>query len=104
MAVIDDLEQIAALVSVECFRPPIVEEEQVYLGNLTQGSGVAAIGPCQGKGGEQARHAMIGGGEILPACFLTEGACEPTFADPAWAGDQQIVPGSYPVAAGELQE
>ncbi len=30
MAVIDDLEQIAALVSVECFWAPVVEDEQVY--------------------------------------------------------------------------
>jgi hypothetical protein len=51
MAIIDDLEQIAALVS-GVSGPPVVEDERSTL----------AICPCQNKGGEQARHAMVGGG------------------------------------------
>ena len=47
---------------------------------------------------------MIGDGEILSAGFLPERAGEPALANPAQAGDQQIMFGADPLAAGELEE
>ena len=88
VAVIDDFQQIAALLGVQRLRPPIVQDEQVHLRDLAQHSGVAAIGPCQSEGREQPRHAVIGGREVLPARFLTEGAGKPAFAYAAGTGNQ----------------
>ena len=63
-----------------------------------------AVAAGKREGGEEARHAVIGDGEILPAGFLTERAGEPALSDAAGAGDQEIVALTDPVAAGELEE
>ena len=66
--------------------------------------GVSSVTAGEREGGEQPRHAVIEDGEVLPAGLVAEGAGEPTFADAARAGDQQITPCADPVAGGELEE
>ena len=99
VAIFDDLEEIATLVGAERLGSPIVEDEEVDAGDLAQELGVATVGAREGQGGEQAGDAMIGDGEIVPACLMPKRAGEPAFADAAWPGDQQIVLGADPVAA-----
>ena len=66
--------------------------------------GVASVTAGEREGGEQARHAVVEDGEVLPAGLVAEGAGEPAFADAAGPGDQQITPCADPVAGGELEE
>lgn len=67
VAVFDDLEEVAALIVVELFRSPIVEDEQVGSGEGLQRPGVSAVASCQGERSKEPRGAMIGDGEVLAA-------------------------------------
>src|SRR3546814_20411757 len=77
VAILDDLQEIAALPGVERLRSPVVEDEQVQAGERAQHATVAAVGAGERQGGEQPRHAVLVYGVILPA----EGAGQPDFAD-----------------------
>src|SRR3546814_14708703 len=78
VAILDDLQEIAALLGVERLRSPVVEDEQVEAGERAQHASVAAVGAGERQGGEQPRPAVIVDGEILPA----EGPRPPAFAAP----------------------
>ena len=95
---------ISRRLGAEGLGPPVVEDEQIDAGELAQDLGVAAIGAREGEGCEEARDALIGDREIFPAGLMPERAGEPALADAARAGDQQIMFGTDPVAAGELEE
>lgn len=60
ISVLDDLEQIAALIGVERLRSPVIKNEQIETGDSTQHLGIAAIGATECEGGEETRHAMVG--------------------------------------------
>lgn len=83
VAVLDDLQEVAALLGVERLRPPVVEDQQVEAGQGAQRPGIAAIGARQRQGGEQPRRAVIADGEVLAAGLVAEGAGEPALADAA---------------------
>src|SRR5258707_12289620 len=59
ISVLDDLEQIAALIGVERLRSPVIKNEQIETGDSAQHLGVTAIGAAECKGGEETRHAMV---------------------------------------------
>ena len=63
------------------------------------------VGTCERQGLEQAGHAMIGDGEILPLqAFCRSARASQLLPTPAGAGDQQIILGADPVSAGEIEE
>ena len=92
VAVLDDLEEIAALVSVETLRPPVVEDQQVDPGEGLAEPRISAVTAGEREGGKQARHAMVGDGEVVPAGLLAEGTGEPAFADTGWPRQQNALP------------
>jgi hypothetical protein len=104
VAILDDLQEVAALLGIELLRSPVVEDEKIDAGKGAQELGVAAIAAGEREGCEQPRHAMIEDGEVLPAGLVTECASEPAFADATWTRDQKIAPLADEVAAGELEE
>ena len=63
---------IALIGALMCLRVPAsaqnrdqidrIQNSVQVLRDLTQQSGIAAIGSCQSKSGEQARHPVVGGG------------------------------------------
>jgi hypothetical protein len=59
ISVLDDLEQIAALIGVERLRSPVIKNEQIETGDSAQHLGIAAIGGAECKGGEETWHAMV---------------------------------------------
>ena len=93
VAVLDDLQEIARLLREKRLGSPIVEHEQVDPGELAQELAVAPVAAGERQGREQARHAVVEDGQILPAGLVAERAGEPAFADPAWPGDQEVAPG-----------
>src|SRR3954452_10579458 len=67
VTILDDLQQVTALLVIELLRAPIVDDEQVDPGEAAQQLGVAAITTRQDKGREQPRRAVVGDREVLPA-------------------------------------
>ena len=88
ISVLDDLQQIAALLGVQRLGAPIVEHQQIDAGERVQMFCVSSVTAGEREGGEQARHAVIEDGQVFPAGLLAEGASEPAFANAAGAGDQ----------------
>ena len=59
ISVLDDLEQIAALIGVERLRSPVIKNEQIEASDSTQHLGIAAIGATECQGREETWHAMV---------------------------------------------
>ena len=104
VAILDDFEEIARLVGIERLRAPIVENEQLYAGERAQEPGVAGGAVDDGEIGEETGNADVEDGDVLPTSLVPESAGEPTLAQAAGAGDQQIAMFGDPVAGGELKE
>src|SRR5260370_5395234 len=102
ISVLDDLEQIAALIGVERLRSPVIKNEQIETGDSAQHLGITSIGASECEGGEETRHAMIRNCEVVPTSPVAEGASEPALAAAAWPGEEEIMPFPGPVASGEL--
>ena len=104
ISVLHDFEEIAPLIVAELFWSPVVQDEKIGPCEGFERSGVSAIAPCQGEGGEQPGGSMVGDGEVFPARLVAEGTGKPALADPGRTGEQQPVPFADPVAAGQLEE
>ena len=65
---------------------------------------VAAVAAAEREGGQEPRHAIVENREVLPAGLLAEGASEPTFAEAARSGDDEIAAFGDPVAGDEFEE
>src|SRR5260370_367625 len=98
VSILDDFEQITALVGVEGFWSPVVQDQQVKSCDRPQHPGIASVGAAECEGGEETRHTMVGNGEVVPASLVAEGASKPTLADAAWPSDEEIMPRPDPVA------
>ena len=90
VAVLDDLEQIAALFGIELLWSPVVENEEIDARKSAQELRVSSVAAGECESHKQSRHAVIKDGEVLAAGLVTERAGEPAFADAAQAHD--IVP------------
>src|SRR3954454_3148401 len=99
VAILDDLQEIARLLGQQRLGAPVVEHQQVGPGELTQELAVAPVAAGQRQRREQARHAVVQDREVLPASLVPKRAREPTFADPAPPGDQEVARGPDPAAA-----
>ena len=77
VSVLDDFHEVAALLGVETLGSPIVEDEEVCLGEGAEQAGVAAIGASQLQFGEHPGEAFVEHGIVVAAGFLTERAGEP---------------------------
>ncbi len=85
-AILDNFEEVAALVGVEGGRFPVVDDEK--FGLRSQHAGMPSIATRQGKCCEQARRPAVDDREIIAAGFVAERAGQVAFADAAWPGDQ----------------
>jgi hypothetical protein len=80
VAVLDNLQEIAALFGIELLWSPIIEDEKIDASEGAQELGIATIAAGQRQRCEQARDAVIEDGEVLAARLVAERAGEPTFA------------------------
>src|SRR5208283_2417185 len=69
-----------------------------------QKPGIARIAVRDGEIGEEPGHAGVENGEVLSARLVAKGAGEPTFAQAARPGYEQIAALGDPVTSGELEE
>ena len=102
VSVLDDLQEIAALVGAEPFRPLIIEDQQVGPDESAEEAGEAAVAAPELQFGEEPGHALVEDGMVPPAGHLSERAGEPAFADAAGTDDDQVA--LDPLAGGELLE
>src|ERR1700709_2465008 len=83
VAVLDDFQQVAALLSGQWLWSPVVQYEQVDARELAHQPGVAAIAAGQCQRTEQARTALVENREILPASPVAQCAGNETLAGAA---------------------
>ena len=64
-AILQDLVEIAAGVSVERGHPPVVEDQDIRAGESGEGAGVRAVGTCKREFIEQSRDSAVESAEAL---------------------------------------
>ena len=104
MLVIDDLQEIAALLRCQRRQAPVVEDQQLDAGKALEQTSIAAVAARQGKAVEQPWDTMIGDRSVVAAGLVAERTGEPTFASAGHAGEKELLPPADPVAGRELGE
>jgi hypothetical protein len=104
VAVVDDLEQIAALLGIERLRPPVVDDQEPDTFDRGQEPRQAALATGLGEVAEQAASPLVEHREALAACLVAEGASQPRLADAGRADDHQMVMVAQPLAGAEFLE
>lgn len=77
VAIIDDLQQIAALIGGERFGPPVVEYEEIDALERGDQTRQTAFAARLGEIGEQARCSLVEDGKAIAAGFVAERAGKP---------------------------
>ena len=103
-AVVDDLQQVRARHAVDGPHAPVVEHQDVGLGQLLQpfSEGAAAVPDAQFL--LQARYALVDRLVSAPASVLRQRARQPRFSGAGGAGHQHAVAGADPVAQGQAHD
>ena len=104
MAIVDDFEQVTALLRGQRRQPPVVENQKLDTGEGLEEAYIAPIATCERKCVEQARYAIIEHRSIVTACLVCERAGKPTFSGASFAGNQEVLSPGDPVAGRELGE
>ena len=90
MSVVEDVEQVAALLGIECREPPVIEDEEVGFGELGEVLGIGAVAASDGDVGQKAWDAEVAGGEAIATGAVGDGTGEEGFADAGGPGDEDI--------------
>src|ERR1700674_1289765 len=90
VAIVDDFEQVAALLRGQGSQPPVVEDQKLDTGEALEEAYIPAIAACQCKCVEQAWYAIIEHRSIVTARLVSERAGEPALAGAGRAHD--IIP------------
>ena len=104
VAVLNDLQQVAALLGGQRFRPPVIEDQQIDLGKLPHEPGVAAVTARQGQCRKQPRAALVKDRQVIAACLVAQRAGQPRLPGSAFARDQTMPMLADPVATGQSQK
>src|SRR5260370_16025919 len=104
VTVVDDLEQVAALIGVERFRSPIVDDQQPDAFERGHQPRQPALAARLGEIGEQARCTLVEYREALAAGLVAESASQPRLSNAGRADHDQVVMLADPFAGGELPE
>ena len=96
--IVDDFEQVAALLRGQRRQPPVVEDQKLDTGEALQEAYIPSIAACQSKCVEQAWHAIVEHRSIVTACLVCERAGEPALARAGFAGDQDVLSPPDPIA------
>src|SRR5882762_6943145 len=91
VAIVDDFEQIAALLRGQRRQPPVVEDQKLDTGEALEEAYIPSIAACQRKCVEQAWYAIIEHRTIVTARLVSERAGEPALAGAGFPGDQEVV-------------
>src|SRR5581483_666398 len=101
VAIIDNLEQIPALVGGKRFRSPVVKDEEIDALEHGDQARQTTFAARLGEIGEQAGCSLVEDGEAVAASFVAERTCQPGLAGAGWADNDQVVGITDPLAGGE---
>ena len=104
MAIVKDLQKVAPFGRIEHRQAPIIENEELNASEGFEQAAIAAVAPSEGECLEQTRDALILDRTIVAAGFVTEGASNPTFAEPGCSCNEQVLIAVDPVADDESSE
>src|SRR6266508_3729952 len=104
VAIVHDLEQVAAPLGGHWSEPPVVEDEKLDAAEGLEQPFVASVAAAERQGIEQPRQALIEDGAVVAACLVAERTSDPALAHAGWADDEKIVVLIDPPAGGELVE
>ena len=102
-AIFQDFEQIPPLGVSERREQPIIDGEQIELGEFREQPAIGAVATTDGELVQKPRRADIRRGETVATRALHEGRREPRFSDAGRSGDQQMVAITDPAARTEAQ-
>jgi len=102
--IFEDFQEIAPLGIGERGEEPIVDGEQIELGELREQPAIGAVAATDGQLVQEARRPDIRRGEAVATRALDEGRGEPGFPDAGRPGDQQMVVIADPAARAEAQD
>src|SRR6266508_1636828 len=100
-AVVEQFEQIVALVRSDGRNGEVVDQHEVDLGDGSEAFTEAAIGVTQAQFLEQSRRTQVQRGQTLATGLVGESASEEGLAATGSAVNDQILSGTDPIAAGE---
>ena len=103
-AVLDHLVEVAPLGVAQRREHPVVDGEQVELGQAGEQPRVGAVPAADGQLVQQTRHADVARGEAAATRPFDEGAGEKALPDAAWPGDDQVVALGDPRAGAQRQD
>ena len=104
VAIIDDLEQIAALLGIERLRPPVVDDQSRVRSSVAIKRGSRPSPRAWARSANRRLAALVEHGEALAAGLVAEGASQPRLADAGRPDDRQMMVVADPLAGGELLE
>src|SRR5512145_1968 len=102
VAIVDDLEQVAALLGRHRRQTPVVEDQQLDTREALQEPCMASVAASQAEGVEQPWYAVIEHSAVVAARLVAERTGEPTLARARLAGDQEVLPPRDPLSRRKL--
>ena len=91
VAVLEDLEEVAALRVLDRGEAPVVDDQDVEAGELAEQADVGAVGAGQGELVKEAGGAAVDGAIALAAGLMGEGTGEEALPDPGGADEDHVV-------------
>jgi len=91
IAILEDLEEVAALLILDRGEAPVVDHEDVDAGELAEEADVGAIGAGQGELVEEARGAAVAGAIALAARLMCQGTRDEALPDAGGADQDHVV-------------
>jgi hypothetical protein len=104
VAIVDNFEQIAALVGIERFRPPIIDDQQAGAFERVHQPRQPTFAARLGEIGEQARSTLVEHRKALAAGLVAESASQPRLADAGRADQRQMMMLTDPLAGRKPEE
>ena len=87
VAILDDLQQVAALFGRQGLWSPVIQDQQIDPGELPHQSGIPAVAARQCQAGKQPRAALVKHRQIVAAGPVAQGTGQPRLASATWPGD-----------------
>ena len=101
IAIVADLEKVAAFLVFQCSHREVVDQKHVDLGQAEQHAAHAAVGMSDRQLAKQFTALLVQSRETIPAGFLRQGAANPTLANAGGTEEENILLLLYPFAAGQ---
>lgn len=104
VAVLEDFEQVASFEVAEGGQAPVVEDEEVGLGERCEAGAIGAVGAREGEVLQEAREADVAHPQPVAAGAMAQGTGEIGLARAGRADEQDDLMLADPVATGEAEE